>query len=295
VIYLSGEDPKIILSKRILGTCDFLAEKYSLDVVFVNKVISENLTVISTDGLHKPLFKVDTGKCTIKKTEDFDRLENTIKSIQPAMIVVDTKAIFGNVEGSGNALASQEIQMYKQLACIADTTVLLLHHTNKASRNGEGSGATAFRDASAIYDSVRAAFYLKPLQANDCDLPKAERQQYLILEHTKGNYGPITPDLTIKRNGYGFEVVSDFCKNTASKSDDLTILMETLEERQSSEPHSLRTIIEYCKGIISESTTRKLVKLAERESYLLCDESSKGQSKNYRINADLWASSGEEW
>jgi len=85
--------------------------------------------------------------------------------------------------------------------------VLLLHHTNKASRSGEGAGVQAYRGGSAAYDSCRFAFYLrastpKELEAQGIDA--GDPNGYLILENTKNNYLPICPTLMLERRGYCF-------------------------------------------------------------------------------------------
>jgi len=71
------------------------------------------------------------------------------------LVIIDTKIQYSPVDEIDNVAATQEIRYYERIAKATGAAVLLLHHTNKASRGGEGAGVQAYRGGSAAYDSCR--------------------------------------------------------------------------------------------------------------------------------------------
>lgn len=116
----------------------------------------------------------------LKATPFFTRLEATLDSINPALVVLDNLAdVFAGNENN-RGLAKRFVGMLRHLAIRYDCVVLLLAHpslTGLASGSGL-SGSTAWNN------SVRARLYLHRPDTTD------EDETLRVLEVKKANYGP---------------------------------------------------------------------------------------------------------
>jgi predicted transcriptional regulator len=105
---------------------------------------------------------------------------------------------------------------------------MLLHHSNKLSRNGSQTGIQAYRDATALFDSVRAAWYLRGMTVDEVkaqgDTPE-DGVTFSLLENSKNNYLPPLPDLVVRRTGFNYS-----CKTATAKVVKLKKEAETDEE-----------------------------------------------------------------
>lgn len=206
VVILTAEDPEIILNRRFIGLVNAVAAELSTDFKDVRKAVDENLYVLSTFGNAVQLFKLkDNG--TILPTAYYSSLLSSLKTINDLqLVIVDTKTRFSPGEGSGNVTATQEINYYEAIALETGASVMLLHHSNKSSRDGSQTGATAYRDATALFDSVRAAWYLRSLKDDELAVNDLEGKKGLLLENSKNNYILPHDDLILVRDGYSYSV-----------------------------------------------------------------------------------------
>jgi len=89
-----------------------------------------------------------------------------------------------------NAIATQEITYYERIAKETGATIMLLHHTNKVSRDGSTSGAQSFRGATALFDSIRAVWYRRGCTETKLMAMVVEDRtpgRYLVWENSKNN------------------------------------------------------------------------------------------------------------
>jgi len=208
VALLSAEDPDSIINRRYSAILKQTAADLEIDYGDAHAAAEKYLSLASTnDSDVGPFFKVDF-RGTVKPTASYAQLLAYLKGIPDLrLIIIDTKIQYSPVDEIDNVAATREIRYYERIAKTTGATVLLLHHTNKASRNGEGAGAQAYRGGSAAFDACRFAFYLracapKELEAQGIDTD--DPNGYLILENTKNNYLPISPTLLLERRGCGF-------------------------------------------------------------------------------------------
>ncbi len=96
-----------------------------------------------------------------------------------SLIVLDPLSRFaGGDTETDNHAATRFIQAVESLATVTGATVLMAHHTTKASRSEGKTGATGIRGASAIHDGVRWAATLDPVRDTDV----------VLLDFVKSNY-----------------------------------------------------------------------------------------------------------
>lgn len=210
VVIVTAEDPELILNRRFMAIVKSIAAELEISVDEVREIIQDNLFIVSTFGKQSPFFKIGKDKSTLEVTKNFESLKQNLKEIKNLqMIVIDTKTRFSPGEGLGNVTATQEITHYEALTMETGASVMLLHHSNKASRDGSQTGAQAYRDATALYDSVRAAWYLRGLteaELNAFSLTEPVPGSFLLLENSKNNYLPVCENMILYREGFNYEV-----------------------------------------------------------------------------------------
>lgn len=209
VVILTAEDPDHILNRRYIATVEALATELGETMKELRPLVERNLKILSTFGNSVHLFNIDGFKGVLKKTKYYDQLLERLKTLKNLkLIVIDTKTRYSPGEGEGNVLATQEITFYENIAQTTGATVMLLHHSNKKSRGNEPqTGATAYRDASAIFDSVRAAWYFRPLTDGELaenNLTTSESQSHYVLENSKNNYIKEDVPILVSRSGYTY-------------------------------------------------------------------------------------------
>ena len=209
VVVLTAEDPDLIINRRYIGIIKELADQLDISPHEARKTVEENLYIMSSIDKPFSLFKLQNDD-TVKPTLHFKNLISRLKTLKDLkLIVIDTKTRFSPVEGKGNIATSNEVQYYEKLRKETGATVLLLHHTSKVSRDGSQSGAQAYRDVTAFYDSVRAAWYLRTLTEREKKKYKLTEEQggYLLLENSKNNYIRQHQDLLLYRYGFQYAVI----------------------------------------------------------------------------------------
>ncbi len=229
VVILTAEDPDIILHRRFNETVKAVAGELGMLPEEALARVQKNLYIASTFGHSVQLFRIKAVDQTLAVTQYYESFLETLQQIKDLqLVVIDTKVRYSPAEGMGNVTVTQEITHYERMAQTTGAAVLLLHHTNKVSRDGSQTGAQAFRDATAMFDSVRAAWYLrscKPSELQSSGIDDYAPGKYLLLENAKNNYLPICPTVILERDGYRFTPRPYIAK--APRSDE-----ETKERKQ---------------------------------------------------------------
>lgn len=208
VVIVTAEDPELILNRRFMGIVNGIAQELNEDVDMLRAAIDRNLSIVSTFGHSIQLFRVKNDGCLLT-TEYYDSLLSALSEIQELqLVIIDTKTRFSPGEGLGNVTATQEITHYENIAKQTSASVMLLHHSNKSSRDGSQTGQQAYRDATAIFDSVRAAWYLRSLRPDELTEQgfKEDETGYLLLENSKNNYIERSKDKILNRAGFSYTV-----------------------------------------------------------------------------------------
>ena len=141
-----------------------------------------------------------------------------------SLVIMDPLSRFAGplVEIDNNAATAfvQELELFTALP--GNPTLLISHHTNKASRTGATDAASA-RGSSALTDGVRWQANLTALPSNDED----EEMRLLEFAITKNNYGRALKPVTLIRDPEHFGAIrkatAEEVKRYTGKRDDAVI------------------------------------------------------------------------
>lgn len=293
-VILTAEDSDIILNRRFIKILENISNIINIDISKLRGVIESYLFIISTYGISAPLFAVKPSSGLLKPTNYFKNLLGKLKEIDNlSLIVIDTKTRFSPGEGYGNVTATQEISYYEQIARETGASVMLLHHSSKKARgDAVMEGEQAYRDATALYDSVRAAWYLrrlKPKEITNLQIPIEDIYKYMIFQNTKNNYIEQCPDLLIKREGYSYshEIVELIVPKekvaTLKKQqlmDRLIIYMQKSKINNFSQGDLIKLGEEYEAG---RSRVLQSLRMAEDQGLVISSDTVQGRVKEYQL------------
>jgi RecA-family ATPase len=208
VVLLTAEDPDLILNRRFNSIVQACADDMDITFKEAKETLRSNMFIQSTFGKPVHLFSVSNKDGNLKTTPYYKSLTKKLETLKNLkLLIIDTKTRYSPAEGLGNVTATQEITYYESIAQKTGAHVMLLHHSNKASRNGSQTGVQAYRDASAIYDSVRAAWYLRGINDDEKEaenIKADDLKQYLILENSKNNYIRQHNTYVVCRDGFDY-------------------------------------------------------------------------------------------
>lgn len=255
VVILTAEDPDIIINKRLYGVIRAIATEYFIDENELKEVLTDNLFIVSTFGHAIQLFKTSSDGA-LRTTKYYTSFTDCLKDIKNLhLVVIDTKTRFSPGEGLGNVTATEEIAHYEAVACETGASVMLLHHTNKMARNGLIGGMQAYRDATGIFDSVRAAWYLRALTQEEIVAQgiQGDGTDYNFLENCKNNYLKICPSLILHRDDYGYTAEPIRAKLTKAErkeqtaQSDLDMLIGIMQTKTARGEYSKGELMSLCK------------------------------------------------
>jgi RecA-family ATPase len=222
VAVLTSEDPDKILHRRFIGTADSAAEELGITRGEALADLEGNLLIGSTFGHSVQFFKIKYDGA-LETTEYYESFLERLREVDDLqLVIVDTMTRYSPAEGKGNATATQEITHYERIAKATGASVLLLHHTNKPSRDGSLSGSQAYRDATALFDCARACWYLRGCRPDELaanGLADGAPNKFLIFENAKNNYLPMCPAVILERDGYKFTSRPIVAKAKMSKAE----------------------------------------------------------------------------
>lgn len=223
VAIITAEDPDLVLNHRFVGVLQAIADEIGIPLAEVRALVRDNLKIVSTFGRPVQLFAAKPDG-TVRATDYYTGLRDKLEKIDNLqLVIIDTKTRYSSGEGLGNVTATQELTYYEEIASRTGASVLLLHHSNKASRNGSQTGIQAYRDATALFDTARACWYLRGLTAKEIKeqgIPPEDEGKYLLYETAKNNYLPPIPTVMLRRDGYGYRVHAQAPKMTQTEKKD---------------------------------------------------------------------------
>lgn len=205
-VIISAEDPENILNMRYIEILKCIADSYFVELKDLRKIADKHIKIMSTCGESAPLFSLNNN--LLETTANFKALTKRLKTIDDLrLVIIDTKSRYSPAEGMGNVLATQEISLYESMRNRINASIMILHHTNKTARDGSLSGSQAYRDATAIFDSIRNSWYLRRLkdkELKDEGINAGSNKRYLYLENSKNNYIEEHKPILINREGFAY-------------------------------------------------------------------------------------------
>ncbi len=266
VAYVSAEEPEPVLHKRLLGIAGAIAQELYISRDDVLALALQNLTIINVWGKVRDLFKIDSNSIT--PTDEYYRILSTLLNNDIGLLIIDTRSRLSGAEGAGNAIVSREVAFYEQWAAKSGATILILHHTSKASYGGTISAQAAQRGESSFIDCLRFGIYLQHLPeeiAAKNDVEESERLKHLIVFHAKSNYTEIQEPFVIRRDGWKFELTpikpksSREEKKSRQGQEDLEIVINAIKENPGI---NHRGLIKQLDGKLSQSRVTAAVHCA---------------------------------
>jgi AAA domain len=186
--YISGEDPRVEIDRRIAAHCE--QHKNKID----KRVVANNLFV--DDKISFPLF---IGQCQRNSVVKFDDLwltllESEIRNKKLDVVALDPFISFHSVPESDNGSIDQVV---KRLFLIAQNTgccIELSHHVRKAVQGSQAElTVDDTRGGSAIVNAVRSCRVFNRMSANEAALakvPQDKRTAYVRIDKGKRNMAP---------------------------------------------------------------------------------------------------------
>lgn len=204
VVFISGEDDKIELQRRIHAVtqdlADVLKESVSKNIFFIDFADS---------------FELFTNKSMVGEVYMTDVPNKLVESITDAvggevdLVIVDPISRFRGGEENSAADTTRFVQALQFIRDKLNTTVLTLHHVNKGAKSN-GSSQNNARGSSAFIDGVRLVLELNVLSDEEIKKlygPPLVMPRLLTLSTVKTNYGtPIDPLVLSKRSDGSLEL-----------------------------------------------------------------------------------------
>ena len=195
VIFLSLEDPQIVLRERVRA---LEASRPGM--------IREAQDRLRIRTCHGTGFELATWEeRRLRASEHCELLKRELGALdRPRLLVIDTlnRALAGLPEND-NSVLSKVISQIEQLISGTGAAALVLHHTSKsAAREGQSDTAHSARGAGAISDNARFVMNLKPLRPATA-APACEPTEHVRLIVSKCNYAAHPPELLLCRSRTG--------------------------------------------------------------------------------------------
>jgi RecA-family ATPase len=280
ILYLSAEEPEDILHRRIKGLSDAIGAETGMSGGELQEIAAPNLFMFNCWGKPQQLFEIKNNAIT--QTNEYKRILETLIKHKIGLLVIDTRSRLSGAEGAGNAIVAQEVAFYEQWAAQSGATVLILHHTNKASYDGLSHAQAAQRGESAFNDCLRFGLYLQPMSeasASNNGIPDDERKNYLTVTHAKSNYTRIQEPLILHRIGWSFNL-TDFkpkpVREELQARQDEEDLAKTIQAIREDPGISQRGLIEKLKGSLSQQRILKSLKNPVASEYILSTPGERG-------------------
>lgn len=174
-LYLSAEDDVPELHRRVHA----IAQAEGVDMAAL-----DDLMIAPMAGRDAVLAAAMGKAGEVKATKLFERLAAVVRSLAPALVILDTLADLFAGNENDRMQARQFVQLLRGIAIDCDTTIVLLSHPSRAGlTSGSGdSGSTAWNN------SVRSRLYLARVHVQDGDKLVEPDSDVRVLAGMKSNY-----------------------------------------------------------------------------------------------------------
>jgi regulatory protein RepA len=211
VVVLALEDPPEVLRRRIHR----IQESRSADLTFQKetarekryaKAIRKHLVLASLVG--QQLHMVGMTRGVVAQSPALDALIAKLKGNDVALVILDPMSRLHGADENANAIGTAVVNAAERIAREVGCTVLISHHTGKASATSQNETAYAARGASGIADAARVVLRLRQIDDKEAGRidnlePDELARGVLRLVHAKSNYAPKVDDLWLKRGECG--------------------------------------------------------------------------------------------
>jgi RecA-family ATPase len=196
VVFISGEDDKIELQRRIHAVTQGMSEA-------LRAVVGSNIHFVDVADSFE-LFTNKTQFGEVHMTAVPELLVECIKETvgdEVDLVIVDPVSRFRGGEENSAGDTTRFVQALQYVRDKLNTTVLTLHHVNKGAK-ANGSSQNNARGSSAFIDGVRLVYELNALSEDDVKKQYGSSDstpRLLTLNTVKTNYGSPIETLTLSK------------------------------------------------------------------------------------------------
>lgn len=215
VVYLGMEDQEDSARRRIhwIARCErerMMVEKAPPEAIDAFRdALLRNLTVRSLVGHEIHLVQVYDGQA-VQAAATGALIEKLPRPME--LLILDPYSRLNGAEENSNAVGTAMINAGERIAREAECTVVVSHHTGKASAAGRDVSLYAARGASGLADAARSVIRLLAASVDEVkhfsnvDAAAVARGDIVRAVHAKCNDAPRRPDFWLRRQAMDFEL-----------------------------------------------------------------------------------------
>lgn len=205
VLYIAGEDPDVVLNRRIHAIGQHLGPD-------ARQAVCDALDIRCTMGLRFDIMTDAQDLLEIVMPPEEEASDESGEPTKPKaseyrLIILDTLSRIHKLDENSNGDMSKLLGMLEYIAKQTSASVLVLHHTSKAAvRDGQIDGQQAARGASALIDNSRWCGYVARMtkeEASARGIDDLQRAFYVRYGISKQNYSEPIKDRWLKRGEGG--------------------------------------------------------------------------------------------
>ena len=197
VIGLFAEEDEDELHRRVFRCSEHLSAEHK-------ELAVKNFHVKSMVAVNN-LITEKTASNEVKLTPYFDQLQATVQQFDNLkLIITDPASRFRGGDENTASDATRYVEALEKVSRTTGATVIIIHHANKASANGEAS-ANDSRGSSALSDGLRWVMKVSTMTEKEHN-PKymLNRGNYMKVNVVKNNYAPPQhEDIWLYRGDHG--------------------------------------------------------------------------------------------
>lgn len=184
VLFLSGEDAKEILHRRIYSIFHNIEIFQDCQEDF-----SKNFTAISLCGENTLLTGFDETGSNPTITDTYQWLEDSIASIRGIdVLIIDPKSRFDGLNENDNTHATFFVNSLEKLAQKYKLTILFVHHESKSTVKDGNVKSSTGRGASALRDGIRFSLSLAEISEKTAKHFGVNQHEYIECYTSKSNH-----------------------------------------------------------------------------------------------------------
>ncbi len=208
-IYVSYEDDKQELHKRVHGLAGALKEQEGLDMLYdITGALRKNLMLYAADdeAMRWLLMTKPDMRGAPERTARVEWLIGLVRYARVKVLVLDPVVYTHTLEENNSQEMASYMQMLNYIAKSAGCAVVVLHHANKTAQwaTMDDIHQGAIRGASAFADNSRSVGVMVSLPAKDAPrygLAPEDAHRFAAFKHAKHNYSASMGTVLFERKG----------------------------------------------------------------------------------------------
>jgi hypothetical protein len=194
------EDDAPELHRRLWRVMRGFADDDESKLMEIKDLLNENLLIQSRAGKNSRLISKQRNR--VDRTAFFKALVDFASSIEELkLIIFDSLARSHDLNENDNAEMTSVVETFEELKERTGATILVLHHSSKATLRGGEVSQAGSRGASSTIDTFRLGIQLRRMDKRE--FPRTDSNKWVQMAVVKSNYGPrMDAWLHVDRNGF---------------------------------------------------------------------------------------------